>query len=395
MHPFFAIVFWLSCSSSFSRLALTSATILDGSIMEATFPSGSSDFSLQGTLRLPSFSTYPRPWPGVVLIHGSGPQSRDEVATFANFGITIPVFQEIAEGLVENGIAVLTYDKRTCGTFNGCSSNQYPLPDQDLTVDDFINDAVAATEFLASRPQIRNVVVIGHSQAGQYIPILLDRMPEIAVSGVLLAAPYQPIDKILKDQLAFSIETLLALGFNQSEAEAQVEPVVELVEGVQAIRNGTNSDEAVGGTGVGFWKSWFDVVPHSLSAAAIVEQPMLVLNGLMDSNVPVEEAEAWAAHLTSVDANFELQLLPCVSHAMNCLNATNLVNLTAGDVGLHVDPIVVETLADFVRETTREKMSFSASPTESPSASSKIATIGNPLAWAVVAMAVSELLNYL
>ena len=45
--------------------------------------------------------------PALVLVHGSGPQDRDETIGGAR------PFKDIAEGLAEKGIAALRYEKRT------------------------------------------------------------------------------------------------------------------------------------------------------------------------------------------------------------------------------------------------------------------------------------------
>src|SRR5262249_18016279 len=65
---------------------------------------GSAPFVLGGTLTIPVSLDRS---PGVVLVHGSGPQDRDETVG-AN-----KVFQDLAEGLASHGIEVLRYDKRT------------------------------------------------------------------------------------------------------------------------------------------------------------------------------------------------------------------------------------------------------------------------------------------
>ena len=64
-----------------------------------------SDPALPGTLTLPEDAA--SPLPAVVLLHGSGPNDRDETV-----GQT-KMFRDLAQGLAEKGVAVLRYDKRT------------------------------------------------------------------------------------------------------------------------------------------------------------------------------------------------------------------------------------------------------------------------------------------
>ena len=61
-------------------------------------------WKLAGTITLPNGEG---PFPGVVLVHGSGPNDRDETIG------PNKTFKDIAWGLATNGIAVLRYDKRT------------------------------------------------------------------------------------------------------------------------------------------------------------------------------------------------------------------------------------------------------------------------------------------
>ncbi|MEO1338395.1 MAG: hypothetical protein AAFV29_22320 [Myxococcota bacterium] len=91
---------------------------------------------LKGTLTLSTKETSPRP--GLLLVHGSGPQSRDvEVPgqLAMTFGAKVRVFADIANALAKAGYAVLRYDKRTCGSFNNCAQNDYPPVASDLTID--------------------------------------------------------------------------------------------------------------------------------------------------------------------------------------------------------------------------------------------------------------------
>ena len=65
---------------------------------------GEGEWKLPGTLTLPNGSG---PFPAAVLVHGSGPNDRDETVGGAK------VFKDLAEGLASRGIAVLRYEKRT------------------------------------------------------------------------------------------------------------------------------------------------------------------------------------------------------------------------------------------------------------------------------------------
>ncbi|MBU4178709.1 MAG: DUF3887 domain-containing protein, partial [Actinobacteria bacterium] len=65
---------------------------------------GAGEWALPGTLTVPEGDG---PFPAVVLVHGSGPNDRDET-----IGPSKP-FRDLAWGLATRGIAVLRYEKRT------------------------------------------------------------------------------------------------------------------------------------------------------------------------------------------------------------------------------------------------------------------------------------------
>ena len=64
---------------------------------------GEGEWKLPGTLTVPGRRTVP----AVVLVHGSGPNDRDETVG------GVKVFKDLAEGLASKGIVVLRYEKRT------------------------------------------------------------------------------------------------------------------------------------------------------------------------------------------------------------------------------------------------------------------------------------------
>jgi hypothetical protein len=266
------------------------------------------------------------------------------------FGFEIPVFAEIAEALRDEGFAVLTYDKRSCGPFNGCADNGYPLPADDLTIEAFIDDAKAAVDFLRQRPEVdpSGISVIGHSQGAQFITLMLEADPDLA-GGIMLSGPYRSIDEITSAQLDFTVALLGQFGMDEAEALANpsVSPLVDMVDGLADIRSG--SDEAVAGVSAGFWRSWLDLHERALSAAFRITQPLLVLNGELDWNVAPIEAQAWDEFLSGVDAEYEVQILPCVTHALNCVSESDPAAITPSDIGRTVAPEVVNAILAFLR----------------------------------------------
>lgn len=80
------------------------------------------------------------PFPAIVLVHGSGPQDRDET-----IGPNRP-FLDIARGLAERGVAVLRYDKRT-------KARPQDFADGGINVDrETTDDALLAVAMLRNQP---------------------------------------------------------------------------------------------------------------------------------------------------------------------------------------------------------------------------------------------------
>ena len=134
-------------SGSFDVRRVT-ATSLPYDEMPVTFRNGA--VTLAGTLALPRT---PGRHAAVVLIHGSGPQSRWGTNRY------------IADRFARAGIAALAYDKRGSGDSTGDWRK--------ATYDDLARDALAAVALLAARPGIdpARIGVHGHSEGGLVAPL--------------------------------------------------------------------------------------------------------------------------------------------------------------------------------------------------------------------------------
>lgn len=146
---------------------------------------------LAGTLTLPPG---PGPFPGAVLVSGSGPQDRDETL------MGHKPFLVLSDYLTRAGIAVLRYDDRGVGGSGGDFAA--------ATTMDFAGDAAAAITHLQAHPEVdgTRVGVIGHSEGGLIAPLVAagaHGLPAAAPGWlVLLAGPALPGGEILLLQSA-------------------------------------------------------------------------------------------------------------------------------------------------------------------------------------------------
>lgn len=145
-------------------------------VEEVTFPGGSQDVELAGTLTVPPG---PGPHPAVILMSGSGAQDRDESMRPVT---TLKPFALLADALTSAGVAVLRYDDRGVGG----SSGDYAA----ATIDDLAGDGRAALEYLRSRVDVdpARIGLLGHSEGGLYAAKLAAADPDIAFV-VGMAAP--------------------------------------------------------------------------------------------------------------------------------------------------------------------------------------------------------------
>jgi pimeloyl-ACP methyl ester carboxylesterase len=121
--------------------------------------------------------TYPAvgngPFPGVLLIPGSGANEKNESLGFIHkYGPKPPTpFWQMAQYLSERGFAVLRYDKRGVGAnFTILNTNVWG----NATINDLIHDAEKALNVLIQQPEVdpKRMSIIGHSEGTVIAPRL-------------------------------------------------------------------------------------------------------------------------------------------------------------------------------------------------------------------------------
>jgi pimeloyl-ACP methyl ester carboxylesterase len=152
---------------------------------EVKFTNQVASIDLTGTLTIPDGEG---PFPGVIMISGSGPQNRNEEL------MGHKPFLVIADYLSRHGIAVLRYDDRGVGQSQGTPLN--------ATSADFAGDAEAALLFLKTRNDIDpgTIGLAGHSEGGLITSIVAAANPSVAFV-ISLAGTGVPGDQILYRQI--------------------------------------------------------------------------------------------------------------------------------------------------------------------------------------------------
>jgi len=206
---------------------------------------------------------------GVVLVHGSGPNDRDET-----IGPNKP-FKDLAWGLATEGVAVLRYDKRT----DACDVATSELGFDALVVD----DALTALDRLRSETDVASTAVLGHSLGGYAAPRIAEGDED--ADAFLLAAPSRPLYELVPDQLRY-LATLD--GEVTDDEQARVDDANATAERLAA------GEFADGGFswGVDFWRDVAEYDP--VATAAGLDREAYALHGGSDYQVSAsEDFPAW------------------------------------------------------------------------------------------------------
>jgi uncharacterized protein len=296
------------------------------------------------------------PYPGVLLIHGSGATDMNETAGYIHIDNTTgskiypsaQPFFEIAQYLSERGFVVLKYDKR------GVTAN-YTILDTNIwenaTANDYIQDGKKALNVLLQQPEVdpNRISIIGHSEGTLYAPrIAIDNstnVKNIILMGVLAQNPvkaveyYQDVslpleyasqvldrnntgmisiqqianDLLLRQFLVPSsvmstnntevITTTLAKDFGTDgdiNIEKQLKPLlIKRYENITSFKSLKCNTIAVCPV---LWKSLSTMIPNlNIIGNVSKSTGIIILNGENDSQTPVQQAFLLQQRLTDVN----------------------------------------------------------------------------------------------
>jgi len=237
--------------------------------IEQNITIGSDPWKLPATLSIPTRSG---PFPAVVLVHGSGPNDRDET-----LGPNKP-FKDIAQGLASKGIMVLRYDKRT-----NVYSNKFAALTNYTPEEEVIADALTAISYLKnqSNVDVSNIFLLGHSLGAMLAPEIA-RQTNNLTGVIMLATSARSLEDLYIDQISYLFE------LDGTIDEQEQEQINEIEESVQKIKklNITENDPLLN-LPKSYWEYLSTYEP--IETAQNLTVPLLLLQGKRDYQVTYED----------------------------------------------------------------------------------------------------------
>jgi pimeloyl-ACP methyl ester carboxylesterase len=263
-------------------------------------------FNLAGTLSKPAalpppVDGKPARMPVIILLAGSGPVDRDETVA------GVPIFAQLSAALADAGYFVLRYDKRGVGQSGGRAES--------ATIFDFGEDARAAVKYLQNRKDVDKdrIFLVGHSE-GAAVALSVGQREKKVAGLVLVAGPGTTGAELVLEQQQHALEMAKAPAAEQ-EAKIALQKKIQ-----QAVLSGTGWDDVPANlrkqADTPWFRSLLEFDPIKLMPK--VNQPILIVHGELDRQVPVRHADllATAANARRNKPATEVVKLPGLNHLL-------------------------------------------------------------------------------
>lgn len=261
--------------------------------LPATVSSG--EYALLATLSMPKGSG---PFPAVVLVHGSGPNDRDE-----SIGPNKP-FRDLAWGLASQGIAVLRYEKRTRSHPKYYQANPYYTVKDEVT-----DDADSALALLRRTKGVngRSIYLLGHSLGAYLAPRIAFSKKDIA-GIIMLAAPTRHLEDLVVEQTRYIAEN--EPQGDKATMDKQISMMDKARAEILALKPADSARTVLGVPG----SYWLDLAKYDVvTTAKNLQMPSLIMQGERDYQVTMTDFNSWKKEL--VDNKYAtLKSYPKLNH---------------------------------------------------------------------------------
>lgn len=290
-------------------------------------------FRLPGTLTLPRIEKG-RKVPCVILVHGSGPNDRDET-----IGPNKP-FRDLAWLLAQHGIAVIRYDKRTKVYGNNSVPKGRKLDMDTETCD----DALSAVRLAATLPEIAHdsIFVLGHSQGGMMAPRIAQRSKDVA--GIIILAG---LARRFEDAIMQQSEYIASLtGTVSPQVRAQLDELQRQVANVKQLGTTAFNDSIP--LPLGLPKEYWEFLRtyDAAKTASALSCPILVLQCGRDYQVTMDDHRLWTMTL-AIKPHAQLKVYPKLNHILQ--EGDGKSTPTEYNEARPVPAYVAEDIAGFIR----------------------------------------------
>lgn len=301
-----------------------------GQYTEEEVSFGSGEWKLPGTLTIPEGKG---PFPVLILVHGSGPNDRDE-----SMGALKP-FRDLAVGLAAENIAVLRYEKRTLEH----GTKMQILGDITMK-EEFDEDALAAAEYLKTVQKIdaSNILVLGHSEGGYDLPRILNSdTTGLFKAGIIMSGCSRPIYDLMVEQNEYFMKKGLVGQEQVDLIKAQVDMIKDPAFDPSAPPVGYI---------LGTPKYYNDMKNYDVTGIAeSINKPVLVLQGQRDFQVsPTTDYEGWKKAFAN-NSSAEFKLYPKLNHLYSETEGEG--TLDEYYVPANIPQYVIDDIADFINKT--------------------------------------------
>ncbi len=275
-------------------------------------------WKLPGTLTVPNGSG---PFPGLVLVHGFGPNDRDETVGGTK------MFRDLAEGLASRGIAVLRYEKRTKVYAAKMGITSY-TPD-----DEVIEDADKAVGVLRSQPEVNGnrVFALGHDFGGYLLPRVAAEDGKLA-GLIILGASARPLEDLILEQI--QAKNLPAM---------QVTAAKSAVTKIKALETSDEDAPRIFGLPAAYWVGLKGY--DAPAAAKKLGIPILVLQGERDFQTSMTDFNIWKQALAGAKGT-TVQSYPSLNHIF--VAGEGKSSEEEYKKAAHVAPEVIDVVAKFM-----------------------------------------------
>ena len=304
-----------------ASVALRPEIVRNPTDADATIPANG--FLLAATLTTPPGVAGRLRHPTVVLVGGASPGDRDQVIA------GIPVFAQLAKELSDSGHLVVRYDRRGAGQSGGRIES--------ATLADYADDVVSAVRWLSKRNDVdkNRIVVAGYGDGAAVALIAASRHKDIDAVITIGGAGSRGADLILEQQQ----QVLNALKLAPEERQSRI----ELQKKIQsAVMSGTGWEGVPAAMRRQADTPWFRSVLTFDPAQTMtkVKQPILILHGELDPNIPASEADRLATH-----AGARKKIAP-----PEVLKVPGVTNTLAAPGGKTISPAVVTAIAEWLKK---------------------------------------------